>query len=193
MKKQHRYEKIGGWFNFQDIYADMVEAATDGAHFVEIGTCLGKSASFMGIEIYNSGKEITFDTIDTFQGSPAELNGKHKFFKTVNVYDRAKAALKDLPVNIIVGDSVEVAQNYKDASLDFVFIDGAHTYDAVVADIKAWLPKVKPGGIIAGHDYDQTGVSRAVDSIFDWDCSASVNSWLVQKNDNDRIYFLEVC
>jgi len=39
-------------------------------------------------------------------------------------------------------------------SLDFVYIDGEHTYDFVMVDLILWARKVKPGGIVAGHDYD---------------------------------------
>jgi predicted alpha/beta hydrolase family esterase len=51
--------------------------------------------------------------------------------------------------------------------LDFVFIDADHKYESVKADIAAWLPKVRPGGHIAGHDYhsDWPGVQKAVDEV----------------------------
>lgn len=41
-------------------------------------------------------------------------------------------------------------------NLDFVYIDGNHSYDAVMEDITLWEPKVRPGGILAGHDYNKT-------------------------------------
>jgi predicted O-methyltransferase YrrM len=50
-------------------------------------------------------------------------------------------------------DSVSASKNYQDNSLDFVFIDGDHSYEACKADILAWLPKMKNGSILAGHDY----------------------------------------
>ena len=58
------------------------------------------------------------------------------------------------------------APMFADGSLDFVYIDAEHTFEAVSADIRLWLPKIKPGGAIGGHDYDSAkhpGVRRAVD------------------------------
>lgn len=49
--------------------------------------------------------------------------------------------------------SLEAAKAIPDRSLDFVYIDGNHLRDHVCADLDAWTPKVKAGGILAGHDY----------------------------------------
>ncbi len=56
----------------------------------------------------------------------------------------------------------EAAKALPDASVDFVFIDADHTQDAVARDIAAWTPKVRPGGLIAGHDIRWPSVRRAV-------------------------------
>lgn len=60
--------------------------------------------------------------------------------------------------------SVDAAHIFADKSLDFVYIDANHTYEAVCSDIEAWWPKVKPGGIFAGHDFNDCSpeVKRAV-------------------------------
>lgn len=69
--------------------------------------------------------------------------------------------------------SAVAATRVADVSLDFVYIDARHDYDSVREDIGLWLPKVRPGGVIAGHDYvdgvfaqGEFGVKRAVDEIF---------------------------
>ncbi len=66
--------------------------------------------------------------------------------------------------------SHEAAQKIKDGSLDFVFVDGDHTYLGVSKDLKLWINKLKKGGWIGGHDYDHPklpGVKKAVDEFFE--------------------------
>ena len=58
--------------------------------------------------------------------------------------------------------SIEAAPAITDKSLDFVFIDAQHTYEACKEDIETWFPKVRPGGLITGHDYRWHGVNQAV-------------------------------
>lgn len=65
---------------------------------------------------------------------------------------------------IIKAKSVEAAQRVEDASLDFVFLDGDHGTKAVLADIEAWRPKLRPGGWFTGHDVDWPTVRAAIDA-----------------------------
>ena len=70
---------------------------------------------------------------------------------------------------ILCLSSTEAAEKIKDGTLDYVFIDAEHNYESAMNDIKTWLPKVKSGGIISGHNYgDNTynGVTRAVNECF---------------------------
>jgi hypothetical protein len=72
-------------------------------------------------------------------------------------------------LEVLYGDSVKMAEKVKDASLDFVFIDADHRYESVMADLKAWVPKVKEDGTISGHDYNHPrfpGVTKAVVECF---------------------------
>lgn len=69
-------------------------------------------------------------------------------------------------------DSVAAAKGIPAGSLDFVFIDADHTYDAVQRDIETWWPKIRLEGILCGHDYGGRrnrhglwGVNRAVDEF----------------------------
>jgi len=77
--------------------------------------------------------------------------------------------------------SVEAAAQFNDASVDFVFIDADHSYDAVRADIRAWRPKLRAGGLLAGHDYDRAEVRRAVaDELGDAVQARPPRSWSIR-------------
>jgi predicted O-methyltransferase YrrM len=67
-----------------------------------------------------------------------------------------------------------------DQSCAFVFIDADHRYDAVRADIKAWIRKIRPGGILAGHDiYTYATVHNAVrDELGDQFTTTEENVWI---------------
>jgi len=65
--------------------------------------------------------------------------------------------------------SLEAVREFDDCSLDMVYIDAGHLYLQVKADIQAWRKKVRPGGVLCGHDYghgQNQGVKKAVDEIF---------------------------
>lgn len=150
---EHYWENIQNWFTYPILYKNMVEKF-DNAKFVEVGNWKGASAVYMGVEIVNSGKNITLDCIDNM--APIIFNE----FKT-NI-----TPLKNIitPFNI---SSENGSKLYEDESLDFVFIDAGHSYEDVSLDLKLWYPKVKKGGVFAGHDYPAwEGVKIAVDEFF---------------------------
>jgi predicted O-methyltransferase YrrM len=77
--------------------------------------------------------------------------------------------------------SWEASKNFEDNSVDFVFIDADHEYESVVKDIDSWLPKVKKGGIISGHDYiTWKGVKLAVDQKFGNKTKFNGPCWFVE-------------
>jgi predicted O-methyltransferase YrrM len=148
---KHYYKEIQHWFNYPEIFLEAIQNSNDGDHFVEIGVWKGGSAAFMGVEILNSGKKLRYDAIDCFVLTPEFWN------TTEDIYEEAKTNLKPLTdlgvVNLIKSHSLDIVDTYKDGSLSLCFIDGSHRYQDVKDDIIAWLPKVKKGGILAGHDY----------------------------------------
>ena len=153
------------WFNYTSVYKMIVEQAKDNSKFVEIGSWKGRSAAYMLVEIINSKKNIQLTSVDSW---PAEeiyqiyrgnMNG---FLKNPNLYKHIR------------GSSVEGSEHFENNSLDFVFIDACHLYECITLDIDTWLPKVKKGGILAGHDYnlddptnpEHAGVIKAIDELF---------------------------
>ena len=63
--------------------------------------------------------------------------------------------------------SLEALDFVNTQSLNMVYVDGDHRYEAVVADIKGWLPKLRKGGVMAGHDWSFKAVQKALSEIFD--------------------------
>lgn len=162
---QHFYQDIHGWFDFDDIYRDAAAEARDGSVFVEVGTWCGKSAAYMAVEIVNSGKKIGFYCVDTWKGSPAAqcqsvMQQEGDVFMT---FTRHMAAGGVGHITLpLVSDSAAASAHFVDESVDFVFVDAAHDFDGVRRDIAAWLPKVRVGGVIAGHDAGCPGLLNAV-------------------------------
>lgn len=149
---EHFYHNVEGMFDYANFYKDMVDRSPNPAHFVEVGVYKGRSAAFMAVEIINSGKDIRFDCVDPWDGRAEPGHGYRAGDHTYDAFIARMSPVIDRirPVKL---SSVDASVTYPDESLDFVFIDATHTYDALKEDINAWLPKIKHGGILAGHDY----------------------------------------
>jgi len=173
---QDQFEE--NWFTYQTLYTQVVNEFPSGSTFVEVGSWKGRSASYMCVEIANSRKDIEFYCVDiwdsTDETDPALIGLYDTFLRNL-----APVAPYFKPLKML---SIAAAVKFKDASLDFVFIDAGHEYDAVKQDILAWYPKVKPGGILAGHDYYPYAptwgdVYQVVDELFPND-----HEWLGNEN-----------
>jgi predicted O-methyltransferase YrrM len=166
----HFHYKLPGWFTYPKLYSYIANLYKTG-RFVEVGSFQGNSAAYMAVEIINAGSEVKLDCIDVW--NEFTIGGLHlknpELYPVDLVYQLFVKNIE--PVNHIVTpyrmDSVKAASLYPDNSLEFVFIDANHEYEAVKADLQAWLPKVKKGGHIAGHDYiSDERVRRAVNEFF---------------------------
>lgn len=68
-------------------------------------------------------------------------------------YEETKWRMKPFNATLIREFSVDAAKDFEDESIDFIYVDGNHSLLNVVQDLCAWMPKVRPQGLIAGHDY----------------------------------------
>jgi len=89
-------------------------------------------------------------------------------------------------VSLIKDWSVPASEKFEDGSLDFIFIDSNHTYEWVVEDLKAWAKKVKPGGIVMGHDY-------FVNRRFNFGVIEAVNGWVATHQINHLFKSKDQC
>jgi hypothetical protein len=160
---EHFYHNIQGWFNFADLYSSAVHSFDkDHGTFVEVGTWLGQSLAFLGVETINSNKNIDLYSVDTWAGSIEHAD--MDVIKNNSLYEdflNNIAPIKDR-INVIRSTSLEASEKFDNESIDFLFLDASHEYEDVINDLHAWYPKIKKGAIFAGHDYDWSGVSRAV-------------------------------
>jgi predicted O-methyltransferase YrrM len=166
---QHYYENVPGWAAFTELYTAVVAKAPHEAQFVEVGSWLGRSAAYMAVEILNSRKAINFVCIDPWQDGGPDLKDT-KYYKDLKKppYDIFIDNIR--PVRHVVTplrmDSIKGAAQFADGEVDFLMLDGDHSYEAVRADIDAWLPKMKKHGVISGDDYLWPGVQQAADETF---------------------------
>ncbi len=162
---KHFHYNIQGWFQPEAewLYRWRVEQAPDNAfsRFVEVGCWKGRSAAFMAVEIANSEKPITFYCVDHWRGSNEIAHKKDpELFRIYEIFRKNLGQFKNvLPLRM---DSVQAACVFGDGTLDFVFIDASHEYKDVKQDIRAWTPKLKSTGILAGDDWTWPEVREAV-------------------------------
>jgi SAM-dependent methyltransferase len=180
------WEDLGGWFDFPQVYdAQLARIGDAHAIFVEVGSWLGKSTAYMAEQIKRNYKKVKFVAVDTWKGTAHEechqpvIRDAGGDLFTVWQQNMSRAGV--LPfVRPMQLPSVEAAARFPDRSVDFIFIDAAHAYEAVKADIQAWRPKVRPGGVIAGHDFEYwEGVKRAVEEEFPGRFRVWQGCWIV--------------
>ncbi len=153
-----------GWFDHREgaAYSEVIAMSPPG-DVVEVGTWYGRSAAFVGPVCRAQRRRLR--CVDNWEGGP-ELADQARLTDPFQVflYNAHRMGIDDV-VHPIRCSSVPAADRFVPRSLAAVMIDASHTYEAVRADIAAWLPKVKPGGAILGHDYTSgwPGVVRAVD------------------------------
>lgn len=162
---------IPGWFNFSGFYDEVARVLPSPCHIVEVGVLFGCSASYLAKRLRQMNKDFYFDLVDTFDEKNLGPESRsiielHKSFR--NAFDHyAKATALDGP-NITVKPvtGLNAAWSYPMRSLDFVFLDGDHSQANVQMEIEAFRPRMKQGGILAGHDTQNEDVMRAVTHCF---------------------------
>jgi hypothetical protein len=169
MAAQHFFSEIDGWFKFAAAYQRAVADAPTRAVFVEVGCYKGRSTSFLGVEILNSGKSIDLHCVDIWPGEALDSSGTMRPLRDVFEQNLSPLVARGLALELYPEGSPAAASKFADRSLDFVWLDGGHLYEEVRADLLAWLPKLKYGASIGGDDWPFPNVARAVRETFESD------------------------
>lgn len=171
MEMEHFYETVPGWAAFKGLYRVVVaDAPSDReSRFVEVGSWLGRSAVYMAVEIANSGKKIDFTCVDPWiDGGPDLRDTPHFKSQRRPIYDQFLENVRPVKdrIKVLRMESVQAARHFEDESVDFIMLDGDHNYPAVLHDIDAWMPKMRPGSLMAGDDARWPGVAQAIEERF---------------------------
>lgn len=160
------YQQIDGWFDFEKIYWDFAASiAADKPtkrKFVEVGTYQGRSIAYLAELAKINKLPLDLYCVDIWPETTSELTGPGVDFKTFyRNMENAKVEKYVLPIH---RKSTKAAELFRDKELHGVFLDGAHTYEAVSDDLDAWFPKLNPHAhLFAGHDVGWGEVRLALD------------------------------
>jgi len=120
--------------------------------------------------------------IDPWAPQSDYVEVKNDAHRLTHAFSKAQAALAPYHHQIMKSTSLDAAKKIADRSLDFAYIDGNHLRTSVLADLAAWLPKVKPGGVISGHDYrvfTNKPFIQVVDAVQAFTASRAIAPWFV--------------
>jgi predicted O-methyltransferase YrrM len=154
---------------------------------VELGTYQGGTTFFLLDNVPN----LTLHTVDIFEQQPEHGSYNHSKYDFEDRYPAFLKRAKKYGDRLIIhkGWTHEVAKDITDGSLDFVFVDADHDYEAVKRDILTWRPKIRPGGYLMGHDINKVSVNKAVmeccnaDANYDHYCWIEVQPLLEEEAD----------
>lgn len=119
---------------------------------VEIGVHEGVNATFL-LETLPNLNLVGIDPYDSYiDWNGLDINYNYGEFMAVKLKgEEVESKFERFKILKLTSD--DAVSEFEDNSLDFVFVDGLHTYEQTLQDCINYLPKVKPGGIIGGHDY----------------------------------------
>lgn len=142
--------------------------AKPGCRMAEVGSWLGNGSTQVFLEELRPHAESSVLCVDTWQGNPnvqrhQDIVSRYDVFGTF----RANVEKSRSPVKLhaLVSPSHAAARFLADAVFDLVFIDADHSYAAVRDDVAAWRSKVRPGGLLCGHDCEAR-VTPALEARF---------------------------
>jgi len=98
-------------------------------------------------------------------------------------YQGCKERLAKYDVTLIRKTSMDAVKDIPDNSLDFVYIDAMHEFDPVMMDIIHWAPKVRPGGIVSGHDYCWYYQGGVVEAVNAYTRCHDIQTWYLTQRD----------
>lgn len=166
---------IPGWFHHGSTILSLIEQYRPNV-CVELGSWLGASAVPVARAIQRWGGTLT--CVDTWAGDLNSDGGSPANRPPVMLFGCARALVEagvSANVRLIPALTSDAAKVWSEP-IDFLYVDADHSYDGVMADLDAWVPHVRKGGLIVGDDYGSTlypGVQQAWDE-FEHECGITL-------------------
>jgi predicted O-methyltransferase YrrM len=136
-------------------------------HGWTIGAELGVRKGDFSEYLLANNSDLRMICVDIWATDPS-LNEKHNHKQNYEIYKSKIEPYKNRVSELRMLTST-ASETLNDGVLDFVFVDATHTYKAVKEDCQLWIPKLKEGGLLCGHDYakafDKGGVIKAVNEL----------------------------
>lgn len=157
-----------GWFHHGEAVLSLLEQHRPQT-VVELGSWLGASAIAMARMVRRWGGTVT--CVDAWTGELNDDGGTARQGQTpIMILSCARAMVEagvSASIRLIPAGTVDTARYWR-GPVDFLFVDADHSHSGCAADLEAWVPHVRPGGVIAGDDYDHPlypGVKSAWDAF----------------------------
>lgn len=184
-----------GWMNYKDIYRKIGASIPEGGSFVEIGVFKGKSLAFIAEVCQMLGKKVDMVGYDLFEpnfgpGMRAFNFNPQTSEEWIAIVERnlAKSTVEEYRPRVKQAVSHEAAALHEDKSVDALWVDGDHSVEGVYRDLTAWLPKLKPSGILCGHDSNFPTVREGLKKAGVKWSYISQSSW-IRKGDESKLHY----
>ena len=149
----------------------------------EVGVRRGRFSKYM----CDNNPDLHLFCVDPW----APYSNKYTMERQDRIYGEFLEHIKGCNITTIRKSSMDALADFKDGSLDFVFIDGNHQYDFVAPDIIEWSKKVRQGGIVMVHDYYAFGWSGVVQAVNSYTFCHDIRPWFVTKELEPTAYWVK--
>jgi len=157
---------------------------------VKVGVEIGTREGIFAEAICRANPSVKLYCVDPWKVYPSYSESRTQSSFDAK-YAEAQQRLKDYNVELIRKTSLEAVKDFNDESLDFIHIDGNHTFDFFIVDLVFWAPKVRAGGLILIHDYGMAGACDVPEGVLGYTRSHNITPWYVTREEVPSAFWIK--